>query len=146
MRQLLLSTSLTFLSAGAGLADGAALILGNERYDDLDRVSRGDDVLEVGEGLFDLGFQVFALGDGEADNTARALADFSEAAAEADAVVIILTGHFVTDGARSWLLTTDARDPGLFSLGGTAVSIESASAPPVGRARQGRSDDRQLRR
>jgi peptidoglycan hydrolase-like protein with peptidoglycan-binding domain len=125
MRQLLLSTALTFLSAGAGLADGAALILGNERYDDLDRVSRGDDVLEVGEGLVDLGFQVFALGDGEADNTARALADFSEAAAEADAVVIILTGHFVTDGARSWLLTTDARDPGLFSLGGTAVSIES---------------------
>lgn len=124
-RQLLLSTALTFLSAGAGLADGAALILGNERYDDLDRVSRGDDVLEVGEGLADLGFQVFALGDGEAGNTARALADFSEAAAEADAVVIILTGHFVTDGARSWLLTTDARDPGLFSLGGTAVSIES---------------------
>jgi len=45
MRQLLLTTALTFLSAGAGLADGAALILGNERYDRLDRVSRGDDVL-----------------------------------------------------------------------------------------------------
>ena len=84
-------------------------------------MSRGDDVLEVGEGLVDLGFQVFALGDAEAGNTARALADFSEAAAEADAVVIILTGHFVTDCARSWLLTTDTRDPGLFSLGGTAV-------------------------
>ncbi len=125
MRHLLLTTALTLLSAGAGLADGAALILGNERYDQLDRVSRGDDVLEVGEGLVDLGFQVFALSDGEAGDTARALADFSEAAAEADAVVIILTGHFVTDGPRSWLLTTDARDPGLFSLGDTAVSLES---------------------
>ena len=125
MRQLLLTTALTFLSAGAGLADGAALILGNERYDRLDRVSRGDDVLEVGEGLVDLGFQVFALGDGEAENTARALADFSNAAAKAGSLVVILTGHFVTDGARSWLLTTDARDPALFSLGGTAVSLES---------------------
>ncbi len=76
MRQLLLTTALSFLSAGAGLADGAALILGNERYDRLDRVSRGDDVLEIGEGLVDLGFQVFALGDGEAENTAKALADF----------------------------------------------------------------------
>ena len=53
MRQPLLTTAMTFLSAGAGLADGAALILGNERYDDLDRGSRGDDVLEVGEGLVD---------------------------------------------------------------------------------------------
>ena len=79
----------------------------------------------MGEGLVDLGFQVFALGDGEAENTARALADFSNAAAKAESLVVILTGHFVTDGARSWLLTTDARDPALFSLGGTAVSLES---------------------
>ena len=125
MRQLLLTTALSFLSAGAGLADGAALILGNERYDRLDRVSRGDDVLEIGEGLVDLGFQVFALGDGEAENTAKALADFSNAAAGSDSLVVILTGHFVTDGARSWLLTADARNPGLFSLGSTAVSLES---------------------
>lgn len=125
MRQLLLTTALSLFSAGAAFAGSAALILGNERYDRLDRVSRGDDVLEIAEGLEALGFSVFALANGEAGEAASELARFAEASREAEALVVVLTGHFVNDGARTWLLTTDAREPGLFSLGSAAVSVDS---------------------
>ncbi len=109
----------------AALADDAALILANDRYERLGRVSLADDVLEAQDGLAAMGFDVVALRNGREDQVEDALADFLDASQEAERQVIVLAGQFVTDGARTWFLTSDARQPALLSLGSRAVSVDS---------------------
>lgn len=127
MRHFMLTCALML---GAGLAqavraDDAALILGNERYEVLGRVTRGAEVTGAERGLVALGFDVTALRNGRADATGDALAAFIEAAPGAERLVVALTGRFVTDGARTWYLTAEAGDLSLFGIAGAAVSVES---------------------
>ncbi len=135
MRRLLQTTALTAIAVvpfGA-LADDTALVLGNERYELLDRLSRGSDVVRAVDGIADLGFDVIALPNGRAETTADALADFLDQAADAGRLIVALSGRFATDGARTWFLTADAPAPGILSLGPEAVPVESLLAV-LGRA------------
>lgn len=124
MRHLLITTILAALPLGA-LAEDAALVLGMERYEQLGRLSRGDDVVAAAQGLESLGFAVTALANGRADTTLAALTDFVDAAAGAERLVVVMSGRFVSDGGRTWLLTADADTPSLLSLGDRAVSVDS---------------------
>ena len=125
MRQLLLSTALA-LMPGISLAEGIALVLGIERYEELDRVNRGARSIRASEGIANLGLTVIALPNGRADTTAAALYDFADAAVlDPERIIVALTGRFATDGVRTWLLTAEASDPGLLTLGATAVSVDS---------------------
>ena len=124
MRYLLITTILATMPLGA-IAEDAALVLGVERYEQLGRLSRGDDIVSAATGLEDLGFDVTTLANGRADTTREALARFVEQAKDADRIVVVLSGRFVNDGTRTWLLTAEAQAPSLLSLGGEAVSLES---------------------
>lgn len=124
MRHLLITTILAALPLGA-LAEDAALVLGMERYEQLGRLSRGDDVVAAAQRLESLGFAVTALANGRADTTLAALTDFVDAAAGAERLVVVMSGRFVSDGGRTWLLTADADTPSLLSLGDRAVSVDS---------------------
>lgn len=117
--------ALSVAQAGMALADDAALLLGNDRYDALGRVSRAGDSLRSGRALEALGFEVFGLRNGRADAAQTALEQFLNGSAGAERVLVVLSGQFVTDGSRSWFLTVDARNPGIFSMGETAISLES---------------------
>ena len=59
MRQLLLTTALVLPLPA--FAQDAALVLGNERYEQLDRVRGADDVLRATDRLEALGFDVASL-------------------------------------------------------------------------------------
>ncbi|PVA07876.1 peptidoglycan-binding domain-containing protein [Thalassorhabdomicrobium marinisediminis] len=127
MRRLLLTTTLllTGLAPLPALADDVALLLGAERYDRLDRVRRADNLLQASERLERLGFEVLGRANpkaGAATDLARA---FQDQAAEAERLVVAMSGHFVTDGTRTWLLTAEARTPDLFSVQGQALSLDS---------------------
>ncbi|WP_377509263.1 peptidoglycan-binding domain-containing protein [Octadecabacter sp. R77987] len=124
MRHLMITTILAALPLGA-LAEDAALVLGMERYEQLGRLSRGDDVVAAAQGLESLGFAVTALANGRADTTLAALAGFVDAAEDAERLVVVMSGRFVSDGSRTWLLTADAASPSLLSLGDRAVSVDS---------------------
>ena len=124
MRHLLITTILAALPLGA-MAEDAALVLGVERYERLGRLSRGDDVVVAAQGLETLGFDVTSLANGRADTTLAALNDFVAEAEDAERLVVVMSGRFVTDGSRTWLLTADAETPTLLSLGDKAVSVES---------------------
>ncbi|MBB3711557.1 peptidoglycan hydrolase-like protein with peptidoglycan-binding domain [Limimaricola variabilis] len=123
MRRLLTSTAL-ILWAGAGWAQDAALLLGTERYETLGRMSRGTEMLEAGEALRGLGFEVFSLPNGRADSTAETARDWLEQVPEANRLVVALSGRFATDGARSWFLTAEAEAPGLLTPGAAALPVE----------------------
>lgn len=124
MRSHLITLPLVLLAAQVQAQD-AALVLGNESYRELARVSRADDVLGAATELQRAGFDVFSLRNGTSDRTFDALSEFVAASEDADRLAVILSGHFVTDGARTWFLTTDAEDLTLFDLGRTAISVDS---------------------
>jgi len=124
MRHLILSTALALIP-GLALADSLALVLGNERYEQLGRLSRGADVVRATGGIAALGFDVVALPNGRADTTALALAEFAQGLPDADWIIVALSGRFATDGTRTWLMTAEAGPPALLALAGQAVSVDS---------------------
>lgn len=112
-------------AAGAAAAQDAALILGNNRYDRLGRVPGAAGFGSAEENLREMGFAVSAARDGRAAQVVPLLDDFADGAAEAERLVVALTGRFVTDGDRTWLMLADAPYPTLFGLGDSAVSVDS---------------------
>lgn len=125
MRRFIFSLALLSAAPIATQAADVALVLGNETYRYLDRVSRADDVLNAASRLRAAGFDVFSLRNGDTANTGVALSGFAEGSIDAEAIVVILSGQFVTDGARTWFLTADARDPSFLGMDDTAVSVDS---------------------
>jgi hypothetical protein len=124
MGRLLLTTGL-ILAPLMVWAEDAALILGVERYESLDRVNRADTLIDALDGLRGLGFAVRARANPRGAVAHDLAAAFAEDAQEAERLVVALSGHFVTDGRRSWLLTAEAPSPTLFGLRGQALSVDS---------------------
>ncbi len=135
MRRLLLTTAM--LLPLPVFAQDVALILGNERYEQLDRVSRADDVLQATSRLEALGFDVFGRANGRVDAAKDLAAAFQAGLAGADRLVVALSGHFVTDGTRTWLLTAEATEPDLFTVDTVGVSLDSVLR--ILSARQGKA-------
>nr|MCW1949991.1 caspase family protein [Octadecabacter sp.] len=122
-RRLLLSTALVLPMSA--MAQDAALILGNERYEQLDRVNRADDLLAATDRLETLGFDVASRANGRVDAVKDLAAAFQVQAGDAERLVVALSGHFVTDGTRTWLLTAEATEPDLFTVDDSALSLDS---------------------
>lgn len=123
MRSLLLTTAL--ILPFPLWAQDAALVLGMERYEQLDRVNRADDVLDAVDRLEALGFTVSSRANARIAAAKDLAAAFQAEVADADRLVVVLTGHFVTDGTRTWLLTAEAVAPDLFTVEDAAVSLDS---------------------
>lgn len=106
------------------LANDQALLLGVERYANLDRVTGASDVTNARDALQAVGFDVYTQANGGGADMTRRLTAFVAGMEAADRLVVGLSGAFVTDGDRTWLLPVDVTDPILFNLAG-AVSVES---------------------
>lgn len=123
LRRLLITT--VFALPMSVMAQDAALILGHERYEQLDRVNRADDLLGAVDQLRTLGFEVEGRANGRVDAVKDLAAAFQFQADEAERLVVALSGHFVTDGTRTWLLTAEATEPDLFTVDQAALSLDS---------------------
>lgn len=123
MRALLLTTAL--MLPLPVFAQDVALVLGMERYEQLDRVNRADDLLNATDRFEALGFDVFSRANGRVLAAKDLAAAFQAGAQDADRLVVALSGHFVTDGARTWLLTSETADPDLFSVDDAGLSLDS---------------------
>lgn len=123
LRRLLMTTVLTFPLPL--WAQDVALVLGQERYEQLDRVSRGDDLPSARNRLEALGFDVFSRANGRVDAVRDLAVSFQAGVADADRLVVALSGHFVTDGRRTWLLTAEADAPDLFTVDMQGLALDS---------------------
>lgn len=111
MRHLLLITA--FALPLPALAQDAALLIGNERYEQMTRVAQASGLSHAERRLEALGFTVFSRTNGRAETLRDLAAAFQQEAGDADRLVVAMSGHFVTDGSRSWLLTAEAAPPTL---------------------------------
>ena len=96
-----------------------------EQYEQLDRVSRGDDVLSSVDRLEALAFDVFNRANPRIAAANDLAAAFQAGMDDADRMVVALTGHFVTDSVRTWMLTADATEPDLFTVDDVGLSVDS---------------------
>lgn len=123
--RLPLIVTLAVLVAQPVAAEDAALIIGNESYDQLGRLSRGSSPVAAGEALRAMGFAVTAVPNARSGQTASAIAEFLPSVEDADRLAVVLSGRFVTDGSDTWFLSTNARAPGYLRLGAASVEIDS---------------------
>jgi len=128
MRRLMLTSAVWALIAGGAMAQDAALLLGMDSYERLGRVSRGATLIEATPEFEALGFDVKSLRNGRSEAVTETLGDFVTIAEDADRIVIALSGRFATDGTRTWLLTSEAREVGVLTVGSVGVSVESILA------------------
>lgn len=126
MRHLLISTAL--LLPLPALADDVALILGAERYERQDRVRGADNILRAEDRLQALGFDVFSRANPRADAARDLAVEFQAGVDGAERLIVALSGHFVTDGNRTWLLTAEADAPDLFTVQDMGLSVDSVLA------------------
>ena len=124
MRNLMMTTILA-LAAGPLWADNVALVLGNERYDRLNRVVQGDDVAAGAIALTRNGMRVYSTLNADADDMRAQAMDFVQDRADVTGQVAVLSGRFVTDGARTWFLGRDAVAPTIFAAGDQAILLET---------------------
>lgn len=125
MRRFLIGSVLATVLAGSAFAEDAALLFGNDSYDRLGRVSRGAEILGSVSVLEDLGFDVVSIRNGDAQETIDKLDDFVALVPDSDRLVVALTGRFATDGERTWMLSSDAENVGMLTIGFKGLSIES---------------------
>lgn len=128
MRQLILGTFVAATAAFSHVpawAEDAALVLANERYELLGRLARGAAPAVASRALEGMGFDLTVLPNGRAATLADTLSDFANIAPGAERLVVVLSGRFVTDGARTWFLAADAEAPAFLGLGGATLSVES---------------------
>ena len=124
MRRLILSTFLSMIALPV-LAEDAAVLIGVERYRSLDRFVGGTDVADAARELTDAGYRVEAIKDKTATEMRQLLTRLQTRSADAERLVVALSGRFVTDGTRSWLLSATAPAPTLFGLEQEGLSVES---------------------
>ena len=127
MRTLLLTTALS-LAATAATAEDLALILGNERYNRLDRVVQGDDVVNGAVPLVRSGYTVFNAANGNLRDMLRQAEAYSDDIDEAETQLVVLAGQFATDGTRTWFLGTDASGVSALGVGGQGLSVDTILA------------------
>ena len=124
MRRLLLTTCLT-LGLTPAWADDAALVVGIERYERLDRLVQGTMSTRSAVALERAGFQVFAGANLDRTSLRQLARSFHAETDDAGRLVVALTGRFTNDGETSWLLASDAGEPMLFSTGDRALSLNA---------------------
>ena len=123
MRYLFLVTAISMATTGSVLAEGAALLLGNEDYDALSDVRRSDEVTLASGAFEDLNFDVTALRDGSASDMSDAMAFFETATQQADQLLVVLAGRFVHSSTETYFLATDSRPGTLSKTGLTSIPL-----------------------
>lgn len=126
MKTWMTTAALALIASGA-TADDAALILGVERYRDIDRVAEGDDVVSTRRALADFGFTVFAQPNVDGSQMRQTARQWLRASEDSGRLVAVLSGQFVTDGRQTWLLSSDVDSPTLFDVPQFAISVDSVT-------------------
>ncbi len=118
----------TAIVAAFGLpaaAEDAAVLIGNDRYRTFDRLVGGSEIVNHLRQARDAGYEAEALRNGSASAMRGIMTEFEEESKTATRLVAALTGRFVTDGKRTWLMTVSAPQPTLFGIEREALSLES---------------------
>lgn len=108
--RFLMAALVCLTSTGIAAAqDSVALIIGNGDYRYQGGLRGGTDVTESAEAYARFGFDVVAREDATRADIADAFDEFVELSSEAERVLVILSGRYLSSSRDSWLLGVDSR-------------------------------------
>lgn len=125
------------LAAPLSAAD-LALVLANDNYRRLEDAPGAADLRPIADRLEDFGFEVITSFNGDTEELIAATERFRREAEEADRVLIVMDGHFVSSSTDAWLLASDAEDVEPLTLPSQGISLTSL-AEIAGEAAAGRA-------
>jgi Caspase domain len=103
-----------------------ALVIGNGAYRKVPELPNPPrDASDVGDALERMGFAVTRLTNADLAQTKKALADFGEAAAHAEAAIVFYAGHGIEAGGENWLIPVDAEIATDADARNRAISLRS---------------------
>jgi hypothetical protein len=118
-------TTILALMALPAFAEDAAIVLGVERSSNLDRFRGATSVVQTKDDFEGAGYKVDALANQSADAMRSALLRFFVRTSDAERLVVVMSGRFVSDNKRTWLIAPEAVKPSLFDVEKSAISVES---------------------
>ncbi|MGY3438875.1 MULTISPECIES: peptidoglycan-binding domain-containing protein [unclassified Marinovum] len=127
-----------FVAASQASAADLALVIANYDYQRLDDPRAAENLRPIARQLAREGFDVIETYNARTGDMAEAAAQFQRRASDADRVIILLDGHFVSTGTDAWLLSTDTRDVDQLTVASQGLSL-SALAEIAGRNAAGRA-------
>jgi peptidoglycan hydrolase-like protein with peptidoglycan-binding domain len=122
MKRTILAAALAAFPLAAW-AENLALVVANTSYDSLPDLRIGDEIDEAVAAFADAGFAVIEVRDARFAAAASGLAEARERIEAADRVAILVAGHFAQGEGGTWLLSRDARQPDLFTVGAQGVPM-----------------------
>ena len=123
MRTIALAVAAAIMLPLSALAQNVALVLTNDDYDRLPDVRSANSAQAASRALAEAGFEVTEVRDARRPAASDAISGFRRDLAEAERVVVLVAGHIVNDGDRSWLLTSEAERPDAFSVGAQGLPL-----------------------
>ncbi|MBV1866690.1 MAG: peptidoglycan-binding protein [Marinosulfonomonas sp.] len=124
MRRVLLATVASIAMVGHAAALDLAFIISNGDYTFQRDIRGGDDVLTARNDLERLGFDVIATRNASRGEQIDMLEKFVAASTEADRILVVLAGRFLSSSHDSWLL-------GVNSIGTPSLARASTQALPI---------------
>jgi len=128
MFRRLLSVCVVWLALAApASASGIALFIVNERHDHLRTARDAGELLRVQRRLEAAGFETDQATDLSAAAMRAALTAFDQRIARErpERVVIVFAGYTLHDRGSTWLMGTDATNPGLANIDGIGLRLET---------------------
>jgi peptidoglycan hydrolase-like protein with peptidoglycan-binding domain len=127
MRRTILAAALAAVPLTAS-AENLAIVVANASYDSLPDLRIADEIDAAVAAFADAGFAVIEVRDTRFTAAASALGQARERIEAADRVAILVAGHFAQGGGGTWLLSRDARQPDLFTVGAQGVPMAPLAA------------------
>ncbi len=124
MRALILSAAVA-VAAGAAAAADLAVIVENTDYARLPDLADGVRGGDLEPALRQAGFEVLRLTDATAERLQERFSERRSDLEDADRLIVVLTGHMVSDAATAWLLGVDALRPDAFTVGRAGMPLSA---------------------
>ncbi len=123
MKHLTLAAAMVAGLAGAAHAEDIVLIIGNEDYRGIPDVRRGDDVTGARRRFADTGVELVVARDATKAELRQAHLSLDQMAADADRMLVVLSGRFVRSATETYFLPTDIGAPSLADVSSDALPL-----------------------
>ncbi len=127
MRAVILTTAVAALMAGSAAAADLAVIVENSDYARLPDIPEGVRGSDLETALRSAGFEVLRLTNADAALLQERFSERRSDLEDAERLIVVLSGHMVSDAATAWLLGVDALRPDAFTVGRAGMPLSALS-------------------
>ncbi len=105
-----------------------ALVIGNEDYDEIRDLRRGDNVVAAASALERAGIDVVGARNADLSELQSSVAQYAQMAPNADGLIVVLSGRFMHSATDTFLLPVDTDRPGIARLSFNALPLSTVLA------------------